>query len=163
MCHVALAGYLMLLGKNKPLDPNKDEQYTPKWLFDRMGIVFDLDVAAPIGGAPYVPAHRHYTREQDGLVQPWEGFVYMNPPYSKAKPWVEKFIAHGQGIALLPFSKALWMIDIWNKSSAVSPVYDVKFHLPDGKNQGIFMPVALFGMGNRAKEILIKAKISKVR
>lgn len=153
----------MLLGKNKPIDPNKDEQYTPKWLFDRMGIHFDLDVAAPIGGAPNVPTNRYYTKEQDGLAQPWTGFIFMNPPYSKAKPWVEKFIAHGHGIALLPFSKAHWMIDIWNKSSAISPVYDVKFELPGGKNQGIFMPVALFGMGGLAKKILQDAEISKVR
>jgi len=39
----------------------------------------------------------------------------------------------------------------------------VKFHLPTGKTQGIFMPVALFGMGEKAKEIIIKAEISKVR
>jgi hypothetical protein len=153
----------MLLGKNKPIDPNKDEQYTPKWLFDRMGIVFDLDVAAPRGGAPHVPARRYYTKEDNSLTQAWQGFVFMNPPYSKAKPWVEKFISHGQGIALLPFSKALWMVDIWNQSSAISPVYDVKFELPNGKTQGIFMPVALFGMGELAYEIITKAEVSKVR
>ena len=153
----------MLLGKNKPLDPNKDEQYTPKWLFDRMGIVFDLDVAAPTGGAPHVPARKYYTKADDALTQAWEGFIFMNPPYSKPKLWVEKFIEHGNGIALLPFSKALWMVDIWNHSSAISPVYDVKFQLPTGKTQGIFMPVALFGMGKKAKEIIIKAEISKVR
>jgi len=153
----------MLLGKNKPLDPNKDEQYTPKWMFDRMGTRFDLDVAAPIGGAANVPANRYYTKEDDGLNQPWKGFVFMNPPYSNAKPWVEKFIKHSNGIALLPFSKALWMIDIWNQSSAISPVYDVKFDLPNGNKQGIFMPVALFGMGDKAKEVLIHAEISKVR
>ena len=154
---------MTLLGKNKPIDPNKDEQYTPKWLFDRMGIHFDLDVAAPTGGALNVPASRYYTKADDGLVQPWTGFIFMNPPYSKAKPWVEKFISHGHGIALLPFSKAHWMLDIWNKSSAISPVYDVKFELPSGKSQGIFMPVALFGMGGLAKKILQDAEISKVR
>ena len=153
----------MLLGKNKPLDPNKDEQYTPKWMFDRMGTRFDLDVAAPRGGAANVPASKYYTKEDNGLTQPWEGFVFMNPPYSKAKPWVEKFINHANGIALLPFSKSLWFIDIWNQSSAISPVYDVKFDLPNGNKQGIFMPVALFGVGDKAKEVLMYAKISKVR
>ena len=153
----------MLLGKNKPLDPNKDEQYTPKWMFDRMGTRFDLDVAAPRGGAANVPASKYYTKEDNGLTQPWEGFVFMNPPYSKAKPWVEKFINHANGIALLPFSKSLWFIDIWNQSSAISPVYDVKFDLPNGNKQKIFMPVALFGVGDKAKEVLMYAKISKVR
>ena len=153
----------MLLGKNKPLDPNKDEQYTPKWLFDRMGTQFHLDVAAPKGGAVNVPADKYYTVEDDGLAQDWARLVWMNPPYSKAKPWVNKFIEHGNGIALLPFSKAHWMMELWSKCSAISPVYDVKFELPNNKTQGIFMPVALFAMGEQARQIVINANISKVR
>ena len=103
----------MPLGKNKPLNLLKDEQYTPKWLFDRMDTHFDLDVAAPIGGSLYVPTNKYYTKDDDGLNQSWSGFVFMNPPYSKAKPWVNKFIEHGNGIALLPFSKAYKLHDLY--------------------------------------------------
>ena len=28
----------------------RDEHYTPKFIFDELGLVFDLDVAAPSGG-----------------------------------------------------------------------------------------------------------------
>ena len=129
-----------------------------------MGIQFDLDVAAPTGGAPYVPARRYYTAVEDGLVQPWLGLVFMNPPYSSAKPWVEKFIAHNNGIALLPFSKSQWFRDLWERSSAISAVLkDVEFETPTDKKNKIFMQVALFAMGEQAKEVLMNAKISRVR
>lgn len=153
----------MLIGNNKPLDLNKDEQFTPQWMFDRMGIVFDLDVAAPIGGAPYVPARRYYTKDDDGLAQAWEGFVFMNPPYSKPKLWVEKFIAHNNGIALLPFAKSAWLKDIWERSSAMTFIYDAKFELLNGKKNSIFMPVTLCGMGDKAKEVICNANLGRVR
>lgn len=38
-----------------------DDYYTPRWLFDRMGITFDLDVCAPPGGVPWIPATRATT------------------------------------------------------------------------------------------------------
>ena len=153
----------MLLGNRKLLDPYKNEQYTPKWLFDRMGTRFDLDVAAPTGGAANVPASRYYTKEDDGLSQPWTGFVFMNPPYSEAKIWVDKFISHGHGIALLPFSKANWMVDLWTKSSGICLVNKIKFERPDSTENEIFMPVALFGMGELARKILLDSEINRVR
>jgi phage N-6-adenine-methyltransferase len=48
---------------------------------------FDLDVAA----APHnAKAPTYYTREQDGLTQPWHGLVWCNPPYSDCGAWVRK-------------------------------------------------------------------------
>lgn len=48
---------------------------------------FTLDVAA----APHnAKAHRYYTREDDGLSQPWVGRVWCNPPYSDCGAWVRK-------------------------------------------------------------------------
>ena len=32
-----------------------DDCYTPRWVFDAMGLEFDLDVAAPVGGPWHVP------------------------------------------------------------------------------------------------------------
>jgi hypothetical protein len=151
----------MLLGKNKPLNPAKDEQYTPKWIFDKLGVTFDLDVCAPKDNIDHVPALNRYT--EGSLEKEWTGLVWMNPPYSKVKPWVQKFLDHGNGIALLPYSKALWMIDVWNKADAICPVYDIKFEQIEGKPQGIFMPVALFAIGIEADMILRKAQINKVR
>lgn len=74
-----------------------DDCYTPRWVFDAMGLEFDLDVAAPIGGPWHVPAKRWFTVEDDGLTQPWHGIVWCNPPYSSFVPWAEKWLAHDRG------------------------------------------------------------------
>ena len=63
-----------------------DEWYTPRLIFETMGLQFDLDVAAPITGSPWVGASNFYSIEDDGLAQPWSGKVWMNPPYSKPSP-----------------------------------------------------------------------------
>jgi hypothetical protein len=39
------------------------------------------------------------------LGTPWEGFVWMNPPFGGRNalvPWLAKFFDHGEGIALTP-------------------------------------------------------------
>lgn len=55
-------------------------------LENRLG-KFDLDVAATPDNAK---APRFYTREDDGLTQPWRGLVWCNPPYSDCGAWVRK-------------------------------------------------------------------------
>jgi hypothetical protein len=72
-----------------------DEWYTPKSVFDGLAITFDLDVAAPIESIDHVPANNRYTIKDNALDKPWFGRVWMNPPYSKPTPWIDKFIAHG--------------------------------------------------------------------
>ena len=55
-------------------------------LKDRFG-AFTLDVAA----APHnAKAPVFYTRADDGLIQPWTGQVWCNPPYSDCGAWVQK-------------------------------------------------------------------------
>jgi hypothetical protein len=96
-----------------------DDYYTPAWVFERMGIEFDLDVCSPPGGIPWIPATRFFDMADDGLAQPWEGRVWMNPPYSKATPWVNKFVDHRHGIALLPTAKSYWLDTIWGAAEAI--------------------------------------------
>lgn len=55
-------------------------------LEDRFG-AFTLDVAAAAHNAK---APRYFTREDDGLSQPWTGRVWCNPPYSNCGAWVQK-------------------------------------------------------------------------
>ena len=80
-----------------------DEWYTPKYIFDALGVHFSMDVAGDLA-CPHqsVPANWALS---DGLNQPWQGIVWMNPPFGGRNalwPWVEKFIDHGNGIALVP-------------------------------------------------------------
>lgn len=63
---------------------------TPQEFFDRLNdeFGFDLDVCALPENAK---CGKYYTPEQDGLLQPWEGVVWCNPPYGREiGQWVER-------------------------------------------------------------------------
>jgi len=144
--------------------PTYDEHYTPKWLFDRMGIEFDLDVSAPIGGAMNVPASRYYTQEDDGLSQPWSGRVWMNPPYSLTTPWVHKFIENNHGVALLVVSKSKWFQTLWDVSTAIIPTPEkLKFDTPDNKLKSISFQTFLFALGDDCAEAIKRTSDRRCR
>ena len=76
--------------------------YTPKWVFDEMGLEFDLDPCTPQGGIPWIPAKQHYSLPNDGLAMPWLGRVWCNPPYGKhTGAWLAKMNRHRNGVALV--------------------------------------------------------------
>lgn len=78
------------------------EWYTPKWIFDELGLQFDLDPASPWDFESYVPAATKYTVFDDGLSREWLGRVWLNPPYGPDTSfWMRRLIAHGNGIALV--------------------------------------------------------------
>ena len=141
-----------------------DECYTPKWIFDRLGLTFDVDVCAPAGGIDYIPATTHYSMVDDGLSKEWVGRVWMNPPYSKPKEWVEKFIEHGNGVALLPLSLSYWSKAIWNAADAITLTErQPKFLRPDGTTQGIRFPTFLCAIGKDNAAALLNFDEYRVR
>ena len=78
------------------------EWYTPPYIFEKMGIEFDIDVCAPKDGVPWIPAKKHFHKEMDGLSQQWEGTVWCNPPYGKeTQVWLRKMSEHRDGVALV--------------------------------------------------------------
>ncbi len=79
------------------------EWYTPPKVFDAIGMRFDMDVCSPGAGVvPWIPAKEHLTFEQNGLVSPWHGAVWMNPPYGSDTPkWMSRFVVHHCGMALV--------------------------------------------------------------
>jgi len=87
-----------------------DDYYTPHWIFTAAGLVFDMDVAAPVNPSRRTcPALRYLTPVEDGLSQPWEGAVWINPPYSNTEPWVHRWAAHPDGMMLVPdFPEVKW-------------------------------------------------------
>ena len=140
-----------------------DEHYTPKWLFDSMDIRFDLDVASPIGGS-HVPADRYYTQEDNGLVQPWSGRVWVNPPYSLTTPWVHKFIENDHGIALLVVSKSKWFQSLWDSADGIVPTpAGLKFERPNGSLASISFQTFLFAMGDDCVEAINRVADRRVR
>lgn len=125
-----------------------NDYYTPAWIFDVMALEFDLDVASPPGGIPWIPAKTSYSQTFDGLTHDWYGRVWMNPPFSNPRPWVEKFQRHGNGIALLPFVKSKWMNEFWPNVQAVTLLpSSLKFHNPKGSSGSIMYLCGLFAMG----------------
>lgn len=88
-----------LFGIDDALDT--DAWYTPPWIFDGLGVTFDLDVAAPAEPLEWIPARERYTVADDGLLLPWRGLVWCNPPYSDPAPWCRKWAEHPDGILLI--------------------------------------------------------------
>jgi phage N-6-adenine-methyltransferase len=142
-----------------------DDFYTPKWVFDALKVEFDLDVASPPGGPAFTPCKRFYTQLDDGLSSDWVGTVFMNPPYSKPAPWVERFLSHGDGIALLPFAKSKWLETLWqNENVKTVFLYAVKFDRADSKlNGSVPFPLGIWGMGETAIKALFESGLGTVR
>lgn len=137
-----------------------DDYYTPRWVFDTLGLRFDLDVASPPGGPPFVPCERYFTQEDDGLAQPWHGRVWMNPPFSKTGPWMERFLEHANGVALVPSSNGSWYDMLWNSSAAIT-IGPKKFDFVNGSGHGIPRRIHFVAIGPENVEAI--QKFGKVR
>lgn len=81
-----------------------DVWLTPAWVIDALGGAdsFDLDPATP-PVQPWPTARRRYTEAENGLLLPWEGRVWLNPPYSRPlySRFMERMAGHNNGIALI--------------------------------------------------------------
>lgn len=122
------------------------EWYTPPGFFDRLALWFDLDPAMPadpIGRGPsiapdpadppvpWVPVNRWYTPRENGLLQPWEGRVWLNPPYGPmAVPFLHRLAEHGDGIALV-FSRTetAWWRSVAERADLVCFLRDRLHHV----------------------------------
>ena len=91
-----------------------DEWGTPKWLFDELDAEFHFTLD-PCSTHNNAKCKKHYTREENGLLQDWGGeTVFCNPPYSRATKenpgqvaWVRKCYEESRKknttiVALLP-------------------------------------------------------------
>lgn len=80
-------------------EARKDEWLTPPEIIHALG-PFDLDPCAPIK-RPWATAEQHFTIEDNGLLKPWAGLVWCNPPYGNVAPaWFRRMREHGNGIML---------------------------------------------------------------
>lgn len=131
-----------------------DERYTPAWIFAALGETFDLDPASPPLGVSQVPASAVWTKEDDGLTQPWEGFVWLNPPFSNATAWADRFIAHGNGIWLGPVANGGWHDRMTRCSDAMVLLKDFAFIGINHAQKRSSMPLSMHGFGPRALDAL---------
>jgi len=137
-----------------------DDYWTPKWIFDALGVEFDLDVACPPNGPAHTPCKAFYTQEDDALTADWYGAVWMNPPFSKPNDWVYKFIKHANGICLLPYSKSKWFNHLWSQLDGIVALPRERAAFVQGD---IFMPCFLGAFGLANLEALHQSQIGRVR
>ena len=137
-----------------------DDYFTPKWIFDTLGLHFDLDVASP----PHptnVPCNHYYTQEDDGLTQPWHGRVWMNPPFSNPTPWINRWIDHGNGVCIVIISKSRAFQRLWNDQRVgIAYLCDpqkvgVAF-VRDGVSNQIAYPVCIAAIGKDNKNAITR-------
>ena len=115
-----------------------EEWYTPPELLAALGgwDSFDLDPCAPIT-QPYPTARETYTKLDNGLIKPWFGRVWLNPPYSTAAllRFLGRMSEHNQGTALI-FARTetdAFFKHVWEQAAAVLFLHGrLNFHLPDG-------------------------------
>lgn len=108
-----------IAGVHKPI-AKTDEWLTPPRIIKNLGR-FDLDPCAAIN-QPWSTAEHHYTVMDDGLLQPWFGRVWCNPPYGKETGrWLDRLSIHGNGIALT-FARTetkMFFRYVWPRADAV--------------------------------------------
>lgn len=147
----------------------ENQWFTPKYIFDALGLEFDMDTCSPGEGLTHVPAKKHLTIVEDGLATPWEGTVFVNPPYGKHTPlWLDKLAEHGDGIALV-FTRtdAKWFQKIADKITAVCFISGrVRFHkgnIDEGSNVGTpGTGSMLIAFGDTAADALKKSGLGSV-
>lgn len=139
-----------------------DEWYTPAYVFDALGCVFDVDVAAPVDRTHVcTPAHSFITA--DSLARDWSGFVWMNPPFghqSTKRAWLKKFFDHHNGVALTPDrTSAPWFREAWARADLAMFTPKIKFIRPDGSiGESPGTGTCLWAAGDRGMAALRQAE-----
>lgn len=126
---------------------DSDERYTPRWVFDGLGLTFDLDPASPIEGGDCVPARLKLTRLDDGLAHDWVGLVWLNPPFSGFTAWADRFVAHGNGVFLGPVSNSRSWTALARSADLIWHCRDFAFTHPTHAGKRSSMPLAFMAAG----------------
>lgn len=145
----------MTIGGHHSPRMGTDAWLTPPDIVRALG-PFDLDpcYSAP---RPWPTAAEHYgLPDVDGLVAPWRGRVWLNPPYGRQTgPWLDRLALHGNGIALI-FARTeteMFFRSVWGAADAVLFLSGrLHFHRADGsrapRNAGGPSCLVAYGSGN---------------
>lgn len=78
----------------KPIENKSQEWYTPQSLLDTIYRIMEIDLDPASPAEPTVTARKHYTKKENGLLQPWHGNIFLNPPYGRdILPWIKKTVS----------------------------------------------------------------------
>jgi hypothetical protein len=156
----------MSLSSHQSAQMKNDEWLTPPEILRALG-EFDLDPCAPVS-PPWPTARQQFHKLVDGLSQPWEGRVWLNPPFGReAVKWLRRLVQHGNGIALIPArtETSMFYECVWNVADAVCFIKGrPHFHYVTGErataNSGA--PIALVAYGQHNADALRRANLGKV-
>lgn len=125
-----------------------DDFLTPPHIVEAMG-EFDLDPCS--SSRQHRPiARREYRYPHDnGLLLPWSGSVFCNPPFSELQTWIDRFILHGNGVLLVPARiEVSWFWKLWHCCDGFFFTKGpVKYLCPEGKSPPRFFGGAFCAMG----------------
>ena len=121
-------------GHERPGEGATNDWISPEKLVRLLG-QFDLDPCES-DSQPWPCATHGYRlgRGEDGLVLPWDGRVYLNPPYGPhVGKWAAKLKEHGNGILLIfARTETKQWIPVWGGDGFLFPTGRACFYLPDG-------------------------------
>lgn len=137
-------------------DHHRDSWYTPRWLFEQLGAMFEQDVCAPPDTDHRTcPANAYFTEDDDGLAQQWDGLVWCNPPYSTPEPWADRMVAHGNGLLLVHMpNNAQWAVRAQRAATAIRLIQSMHFERPNGQHQRPGYSLQLLAYGDTAACLL---------
>lgn len=135
-----------------------DEWLTPPFVLAALGGAesFDLDPCTP-DTQPWPTARNRYTRADNGLMKPWFGRVWLNPPYyaNVIGRWLARLAEHGRGSTII-FARtetAAFFDFVWAHASGVLFLRGrLNFHHRDGTraraNSGAPSVICAYGPGD---------------
>ncbi len=125
-----------------------NEWYTPPEIIERarqaLGTI-DLDPASNATAQRWIQATEYYTADDvfSGLAQPWEGRVWLNPPFDDTPVWVNRMrmaYASGEMVAgVLLVNSApgyVWWENLWRQQPVVLLRERLRFIREDGTPGG---------------------------
>lgn len=110
------------MGGHQSADSEKEIWLTPPEILQSLG-PFDLDPCACLEPRPWPTATVHYTKSDNGLMLPWRGRCWVNPPYTTAAVgiWLKRLADHGTGTALI-FARTdteAFHEQVWDRATAI--------------------------------------------
>lgn len=153
-------------GHTRPYRGASDIWLTPPEVVRAVG-PFDLDPCAAPEPRPWATAARHYAHaDGDGLTRPWEGFVWLNPPYGpETWPWLARLSAHPGGGIALTFARTEtegFFAHVWDKAAGLFFLKGrLHFHHPDGTRASMNAggPSVLLGYTEEAVKRLARSPL----
>ncbi len=151
-----------------------NEWYTPRRYIEAarevMGSI-DLDPASCEQANEVVQATRFYSKEQNGLMQPWHGNVWLHPPFGRLHPeltgraqsWQQAFVeklwrehqsGHVQQACLLCLSMVKkWTLPYWSYPSCI--IYDrTHYTRPDDTEMSFSYGSIIFYLGANVQKFI---------